>query len=303
MLLAYIFLYVGTTNPNQEVATMKKIFRNSLGQRLIFNDEGIIFEARAMFYPYGSIDKVKLGLMNVFSVTHNGFPVTYSADSADKQALKEMVDYVLNAKKTAPVAKPSPYKQPDEYVVLPKDAAAIIEYFGGMTSKMDQAIAAGIPSLIDSMGADEEILHVFDGSVIYANKGANKIDYYIAWISNKRFYYTGTDAASLLRPNRSGYVELKDVHAISSGTETVLTNPYIQFEVKNEEYKICGYYDISKVKTKLEEAVSMAQNADNVPAPAAASPIDELKKYKELLDMGILTQEEFDAKKKQLLGL
>lgn len=30
---------------------------------------------------------------------------------------------------------------------------------------------------------------------------------------------------------------------------------------------------------------------------------DELKKFKELLDSGILTQEEFDAKKKQLLGL
>jgi hypothetical protein len=30
---------------------------------------------------------------------------------------------------------------------------------------------------------------------------------------------------------------------------------------------------------------------------------DEIKKYKELLDEGIITQEEFDAKKKQLLGL
>ena len=30
---------------------------------------------------------------------------------------------------------------------------------------------------------------------------------------------------------------------------------------------------------------------------------DELKKYKELLDGGVITQEEFDAKKKQLLGL
>lgn len=34
-----------------------------------------------------------------------------------------------------------------------------------------------------------------------------------------------------------------------------------------------------------------------------SSPADEIKKYKELLDMGIITQEEFDAKKKQLLGL
>lgn len=33
------------------------------------------------------------------------------------------------------------------------------------------------------------------------------------------------------------------------------------------------------------------------------SVADELKKFKDLLDAGILTQEEFDAKKKQLLGL
>ena len=33
------------------------------------------------------------------------------------------------------------------------------------------------------------------------------------------------------------------------------------------------------------------------------SPAEELKKMKELLDMGIISQEEFDAKKKQLLGL
>ena len=33
------------------------------------------------------------------------------------------------------------------------------------------------------------------------------------------------------------------------------------------------------------------------------SNADELKKFKELLDSGIITQEEFDTKKKQLLGL
>ena len=33
------------------------------------------------------------------------------------------------------------------------------------------------------------------------------------------------------------------------------------------------------------------------------SVADELKKYKALLDDGVLTQEEFDAKKKELLGL
>lgn len=35
----------------------------------------------------------------------------------------------------------------------------------------------------------------------------------------------------------------------------------------------------------------------------ANSNADELKKYKDLLDSGVITQEEFEAKKKQLLGL
>lgn len=50
-------------------------------------------------------------------------------------------------------------------------------------------------------------------------------------------------------------------------------------------------------------------NQANAPqqTPAAATSLDDqvetLKKLKELVDMGILTQEEFDAKKKQVLGL
>ena len=39
------------------------------------------------------------------------------------------------------------------------------------------------------------------------------------------------------------------------------------------------------------------------PRTNAAGAAEELKKYKELLDMGAITQEEFDEKKKQLLGL
>lgn len=43
-------------------------------------------------------------------------------------------------------------------------------------------------------------------------------------------------------------------------------------------------------------------NVNQAPVIATSTP-DELKKYKELLDCGVITQEEFDAKKKQLLGL
>ena len=46
-------------------------------------------------------------------------------------------------------------------------------------------------------------------------------------------------------------------------------------------------------------------NTQTVTTPVTAAPnnIDELRSYKALLDEGVITQEEFDAKKKQLLGL
>ena len=45
------------------------------------------------------------------------------------------------------------------------------------------------------------------------------------------------------------------------------------------------------------------QQPYSAPRTNAAGAAEELKKYKELLDMGAITQEEFDEKKKQLLGL
>ena len=39
------------------------------------------------------------------------------------------------------------------------------------------------------------------------------------------------------------------------------------------------------------------------PSRAGAGVVEELKQYKELLDSGVITEEEFSAKKKQLLGL
>ena len=48
--------------------------------------------------------------------------------------------------------------------------------------------------------------------------------------------------------------------------------------------------------------VPQAPEAPQVPAAPVADPVAELKKYKELLDSGIISQEDFDAKKRQILG-
>ncbi len=55
------------------------------------------------------------------------------------------------------------------------------------------------------------------------------------------------------------------------------------------------------VKTRLDEYKEGKANAQVAPAQAPSSA-DELIKYKQLLDAGAITQEEFDAKKKSLLG-
>ena len=58
---------------------------------------------------------------------------------------------------------------------------------------------------------------------------------------------------------------------------------------------------VDYINKKIREFKS--SKGGNTTVIQQTSAADELKKFKELLDMGIITQEEFDAKKKQLLGL
>lgn len=62
----------------------------------------------------------------------------------------------------------------------------------------------------------------------------------------------------------------------------------------------CNSNNLSVISDEEFEAMKAQQNVSNQQPVSAA---DELKKFKELLDMGIITQEEFNAKKKELLGL
>lgn len=58
------------------------------------------------------------------------------------------------------------------------------------------------------------------------------------------------------------------------------------------------------INTKQNIKKGVQQNeSDNHPTHSEYSAADEIEKFKNLLDKEIITQEEFDAKKKQLLGL
>ena len=53
----------------------------------------------------------------------------------------------------------------------------------------------------------------------------------------------------------------------------------------------------------LIERQQAKNNVSNTVNPQKSDDVEQLKKFKDLLDSGVITQEEFDAKKKQLLGL
>ena len=57
------------------------------------------------------------------------------------------------------------------------------------------------------------------------------------------------------------------------------------------------------IKAAITNLLLERQRNAHPAAPVQQSSADELKRFKDLLDSGIITQEEFDAKKKQLLGL
>ncbi|KAF0413717.1 hypothetical protein GBO77_07240 [Pediococcus acidilactici] len=60
---------------------------------------------------------------------------------------------------------------------------------------------------------------------------------------------------------------------------------------------------VSKIKDSAERyKASLLSNSNTTAEPTLDGP-DKIRKYKSLLDDGIITQEEFDMKKKQILGL
>lgn len=111
--------------------------------------------------------------------------------------------------------------------------------------------------------------------------------------------------------------EIKSIQVKKSG----IVQGYIQFGISgsienqggyqsaNHDENTVTFLDAScnqialNIKSYIEDTIVTKSNSQNTIIQQSYSSADELKKYKELLDDGVITQEEFDAKKKQILGL
>lgn len=110
-------------------------------------------------------------------------------------------------------------------------------------------------------------------------------------------------AAMLTYNSYEPLVELKIKLDLYSYDEPYI---YISYYQKYDQY---DGIPITSILEQCEKDISILNNICELNAQKSVQsnysviPLDELKKLHELLQMGIITQEEFDAKKKQLLGL
>lgn len=150
--------------------------------------------------------------------------------------------------------------------------------------------------LFELDGGMEDILTVYTDRILIQHKGKSKE---ILGIGSKIIYLSDITAIKYKKPRLilGGYIQF----LIAGGIETdgflsAYGNENTVFFLESSEKveEILNYLNnnIGKIKTKKSEGRESTSNA-----------ADEIQKFKSLLDQGIITQQEFKAKKKQLLGL
>lgn len=155
-------------------------------------------------------------------------------------------------------------------------------------------------------GGVGDMLTVFEDRVVLSHKGVLNL-FAMGLKGYKTIYFNNITSVEFRPAGRTaGFIQF----SILGGRENVGG----LLSAIRDENSITFNYDknyeagqvVAYIKQKLAEVRSVMMQPQYVAAPApvaAPSPTDEIRKYKELLDMGAITQEEFDAKKKQLLGL
>lgn len=112
-------------------------------------------------------------------------------------------------------------------------------------------------------------------------------------------------------------IDINNMTGIQIKEANFFTNGYIQFIFMGSQESKRGVMAaatdentvmFTKREQKMAEEIkeyieSILVNKSKSQVAASVSGADEILKYKELLDQGIITEEDFQAKKKQLLGI
>lgn len=114
----------------------------------------------------------------------------------------------------------------------------------------------------------------------------------------KKFYYSDLTSVQFRKPGAitDGYLEFEYPGSRSGNNSGAYTSENAVSFAKSDLAKMEEIYNY------IEGKIREYKNKGNAVVQETSSA-DEIIKFKALLDSGIITQEEFDAKKKQILGL
>ena len=220
----------------------------------------------------------------------------YVVDGGEGQKLKVFVDHCVLITDddefdidTVSVAYAKALKsgQPKESLITnsaAKSLARSVLTGGIVKAGISLATSAAINAAADKYAPEKASFKV--------TKGSYKIDYHTYTYAERQ--KVGDCEIGFIRfvNGRSGGRQNDDVLFFFDEDTTKLDKAYIA---------ICEGIDAA-----AQPVIQEAPAPQIAPQPAttpATSVADELLKFKQLLDMGAITQEEYDAKKKQILGL
>lgn len=121
--------------------------------------------------------------------------------------------------------------------------------------------------------------------------------------TNKRII-DATKMANFFQTNMTNTYSYESVNSVQGFVNYLIIK--ITGETDHMYSPLKGREEVAIAVKRINEAIAQYKKASTTAAAVVVNNVsaaDELKKFKELLDCGIITQEEFDAKKKQLLGL
>ncbi len=161
--------------------------------------------------------------------------------------------------------------------------------------------------LMSLKGTDGTII-AYDDRVVISRQGLTAISAH-GFKGDKTFFYTDLTSIEYKKPGMTnGYIHFvvpgasshsPKVNLIGTSQNTLSDENTVTFRAFNKNVPS----ESEELYNILLEQIQKAKSTNNLSNNNFQSGADEILKYKSLLDSGIITQDEFNAKKKQILGL
>lgn len=262
---------------------MKEEFTSATGDYICFSDEGIKVKnsAKHRMYPYGSMAIIKFNFLGQVEITGRGKSTNsflFTTNKTNKKAIKKLTAEAIKKNNAAAPCEPYNIDETGNKNELPTQ------------EESDKQIAEAKAKRKQDWEDFKNKEHIMRCNVC-----------------GTIFTYTMKDIKNNIKVGLVG-----GISGFGAATNAVGGSAYNAYELnkmgdrnfaKVVDTNHCPNCRSSNLKEITEEELEKIKQEQNASATNTISAADELKKFKELLDMGAITQEEFDAKKKQLLGL